>query len=64
MCPPTHPTPARPGVGKYTFASGDVFDGSYKDGLRHGGGNMTYADGSRDDGAWYEGKKSGAGTYK
>ena len=45
------------GRGVYRYASGDVYEGDWKDGKMHGRGVYRYADGSIDhDGQWEAGK--------
>ena len=51
------------GHGKYRSASGDVYDGEYKDGKRHGHGKYTWADGTVYDGEYKDNKMHGHGTY-
>ena len=45
------------------FSDGDVYDGEWKDGMRHGKGRMTYSDGDIYDGEWMEDKGHGQCTY-
>ena len=49
-------------MGKYTSSSGSIYEGSFKDGLRHGNGKMIFS-GSGDTykGEWVEGEMSGSG---
>jgi len=53
------------GTGKYTYDSGDVYDGGWKDGNKHGTGKYTYSNGTVYDGDWKDGNKHGTGkiTY-
>ena len=50
------------GMGKYTSSAGTIYEGSYKQGLRHGVGKMIFA-GSGDvyQGEWVHGEMSGNG---
>ena len=45
------------GKGTYTYASGNVYDGDFKDGTMHGKGTMTYADGGVYVGEYKDGKR-------
>ena len=45
------------GKGTYTYASGAVYDGDFKDGTMHGKGTMTYADGGVYVGEYKDGKR-------
>jgi hypothetical protein len=55
----------RHGKGKYTYASGNVYEGEWKDGKKHGNGKCKYASGNVFEGEWKEDKKHGKGklTY-
>merc|ERR1711998_604068 len=57
----------RNGYGKYTYASGDVYVGEYKDGKFHGKCTFTFNSGSYNGdvyvGEYKDGKKDGKGTY-
>ncbi len=43
------------GRGKFTWPSGNIYDGDYKDDERHGFGSMTWIDGSEYRGQWVHG---------
>ena len=50
--------------GTYTFASGGIYVGEYKDNMMHGQGTFTYADGRKEVGAWENNNLNGyAVTY-
>ena len=49
--------------GTYTWPSGDIYVGEFKDGTGHGHGTITYPDGEKYVGGWKDGKKHGYGTY-
>jgi hypothetical protein len=51
------------GVGKITFASGDIYEGEVNLGEAQGEGSYTFADGDRYIGVWVGGKKNGKGRY-
>ncbi|KER25461.1 hypothetical protein T265_07084 [Opisthorchis viverrini] len=52
----------RNGVGKYTYVNGDVYEGEWRDHLRHGQGSYTFAASKlRYEGTWKEGKIDGFG---
>jgi len=51
------------GKGKMTFASGDSYEGDWKDGFRHGKGIMVLASGGRYEGEWATGAYEGHGVY-
>ena len=40
------------GQGKYTFATGSVYEGEYAEGKKHGKGTFTYADGAVEVGCY------------
>ena len=44
------------GRGKYTWPSGDVYEGEMKDDKFHGQGTKTYRDGRRESGTWQDSK--------
>jgi len=46
-----------------TYASGEVYHGSWKGGVREGQGTMYYANGDLYTGQWVAGRKQGVGTY-
>lgn len=50
------------GNGAYKYADGGVYDGDWKDGMRHGKGTYKWADGELYEGDWKAGKKHGKGT--
>jgi ABC-type dipeptide/oligopeptide/nickel transport system ATPase component len=55
-----------PGVlqsGTLRFSSGDEYDGSFSNGLRHGHGRYRWSGGSTYSGEWKEGKIHGFGVY-
>ena len=45
------------------WATGDRFEGEYRDGKKHGRGVYTSADGDRFEGKYRDGKKHGRGVY-
>lgn len=47
------------GTGKVTWASGDVFEGTLVNGLRHGTGTFVWANGQRYTGDWVQDKSTG-----
>ena len=51
------------GQGKYTFATGDVYEGEWAEGKMHGRGKYSYASGNVYEGEWAEEKKHGKGTF-
>ncbi|XP_034042312.1 alsin-like isoform X2 [Thalassophryne amazonica] len=56
------------GFGKYKYASGEVYEGNFCDGLRHGygmlsSGTMTRTSSSVFIGQWVQDRKSGYGIY-
>ena len=48
----------RHGKGVYAWASGDKYDGEYKDGNKHAKGVYTYANGDKYDGEWVDDKRA------
>nr|BCL66210.1 1-phosphatidylinositol-4-phosphate 5-kinase [Volvox reticuliferus] len=52
------------GEGKYTWQDGSMYDGSWKDGVRHGIGKYTWASGATYHGEWRDGCMSGVGTWE
>ena len=46
----------------FRWASGNVYDGEFKDDERHGKGIMTWTDGSQYNGDWFRGIQHGYGT--
>lgn len=50
------------GKGKLTFVSGNVYEGDFKDGLKHGKG-VFIGKGKKYEGEYVEGKKHGYGEY-
>jgi len=56
LCPYAVSSPCRNGPGTMMYASGDVFEGLWKDDLKHGPGTYFYINrGKRFDGVWQEG---------
>ena len=51
------------GRGKYTYASGDVYEGEFKDDKRNGRGKYTYASGDVYEGEYKDGNYNGRGKY-
>ena len=49
------------GEGRRTFASGHVYEGSWKDGQCHGFGRFAYPDGQVFEGQWSNGRRNGKG---
>ena len=49
------------GKGKYVFATGDIFEGSFVQGKIHGPGKYSYANGSSYHGEFVDGKRHGKG---
>lgn len=49
--------------GVKVWASGDRYEGNWKDGNEHGRGIMVAANGSRHEGDWKDGKPHGRGVY-
>jgi antitoxin component YwqK of YwqJK toxin-antitoxin module len=45
------------GQGKYWFADGGIYEGTWKDGLRHGHGKQWYKDGRIYEGNWVSDKR-------
>lgn len=52
------------GNGAYKYADGGVYDGNWKNGMRHGNGTYKWASGSVYHGDWKGGKQHGKGTHK
>ena len=52
------------GKGAYKFANGDVYEGSYKEGLMHGKGNYNWKSGAKYSGDYSEDKRHGKGQYQ
>lgn len=52
------------GVGKYTYASGAYYQGSYADGEKMGEGEYRFANGDLYIGTYKNNKANGKGTYK
>ena len=64
--PPEFPkvtTSLRHGTGKYTFASGVVFEGDYVEGKKRGAGVMTFPDGGKYEGAFDDDCMQGEGVF-
>ena len=51
------------GTGKLTQPSGDVYEGSFTDGIRNGEGRVTYADGSVYEGRFTADQRQGQGKF-
>ncbi len=51
------------GQGKYTYASGDTYEGAYVNDKEHGTGFYRFADGSSYTGDWVAGRRHGRGIY-
>ncbi len=51
------------GEGQYTWTSGSVYTGQWRDGQRQGFGTIKYSNGARYQGMWAANKKHGQGTY-
>jgi len=49
--------------GKFTWPSGDVYQGTIQDGKKHGKGTLTWSDGSKYEGEWKNGVRAGKGEY-
>jgi hypothetical protein len=49
------------GQGIFKWASGNVYEGEFKDDERHGKGKMTWTDGSNYEGDWFRGIQHGYG---
>ena len=52
----------REGKGKMTYASGDVYEGEFKNGYPDGKGVYRYSTGDKYEGEFKEGKMNGEGT--
>ena len=46
------------------FCDGEVYDGEWRDGLKHGIGIYLFKNGDVYEGGFIEGKKDGEGRYK
>ncbi len=51
------------GTGKFEYADGGVYEGSFKDGWREGHGKYTWAGKDRYEGNWTHGNQDGDGSY-
>mmetsp|Transcript_19534 Transcript_19534/g.23743 ORF Transcript_19534/g.23743 Transcript_19534/m.23743 type:complete len:93 (+) Transcript_19534:76-354(+) len=51
------------GEGTYTFSSGAVYSGSFKNNCFDGFGEYVWPDGAIYSGGWYANKMHGVGTY-
>lgn len=40
------------GIGKYIFNNGNIYEGTFNNGLRHGAGKMTWVNGKIFSGNW------------
>ena len=56
-------TSLRHGTGKYTFASGVVYEGDYVEGKKQGAGVMTFPDGGKYEGAFDKDCMAGEGVF-
>lgn len=52
------------GIHKITFASGDVYEGEWVNGVRSGWGKQVWVDSACYEGIWVDGKAHGRGVYK
>ena len=52
----------REGKGTCKFATGETFEGEWRDGKMHGKGRLALADGDVFEGTWRNGAKSGPGV--
>ena len=52
----------REGKGTCKFATGETYEGEFKDGKMHGKGRLALADGDVYEGTWKNGAKSGPGV--
>lgn len=50
------------GRGTMKFANGDLFEGTFKNGMREGEGYYQYYNGDKYVGYWHMDKKEGKGT--
>ncbi len=51
------------GSGIYRWKNGDMYEGTFKNGMRNGFGTMAYSDGERYSGQWKSNKQSGTGEW-
>ena len=51
------------GAGKYIWNNGDIYEGSWQDGVRYGEGIKKYSNGDEYQGDWQDDKKHGIGKY-
>eukprot|EP00961_Rhodomonas_salina_P290220 3921795-Rhodomonas_salina.3 len=51
------------GRGRYSFYTGEMYDGEWRNNKMEGAGEYTYGDGSRFKGEYKDGLKHGVGTY-
>ena len=49
------------GRGMFTWKDGRVYDGEYKEDIKHGQGMFKWPDGRTWDGQWRNGKQHGSG---
>jgi hypothetical protein len=55
--------PLTDGHHRVEYKNGDIYEGSFKNGMRHGAGTYQFVDGDCYEGAWHNGRKHGHGTY-
>ena len=51
------------GKGKYIYADGEVYEGNYKNGLKHGFGKIFYTNATQYQGTFKNGYADGEGKY-
>merc|ERR1711871_1635442 len=51
------------GYGTHTWASGDRYEGQWRNGCPHGEGLFIGANGDRHEGQYFDGKRHGYGTF-
>lgn len=49
--------------GKFTCTNGDIYEGTWSQGLKNGEGTLYYKSGARYEGDFHEGKRHGRGKY-
>lgn len=52
------------GKGKYTYNTGDIYEGEFKEDMLHGKGTYTWSDGMSYTGDWFENAQHGYGVLK